>query len=55
MAELQDAFGVEAILHKGDDGIYDVVVDGELLFSKHEVGRFPDEGEIVERLKAKRG
>lgn len=28
-------------------GAYEVVVDGDLLFSKHSLGRFPEEGEIV--------
>jgi len=41
-------------LHKGDNGIYDVVVDGTLVFSKHEVGRFPDDGEVVEAIRAQR-
>jgi len=33
----------------GGKGQFDVIRDGELLFSKHETGRFPGEGE-VERL-----
>jgi len=54
VAELNEAFGAEAVLHAGDDGIYDVVVDGTLVFSKHEAGRFPDDGEIVALVKAQR-
>jgi selenoprotein W-related protein len=34
-------------LIRGDDGVFDVVVDGMLLFSKHETGRFPESGEIL--------
>ena len=41
--------GVEAKATPGAKGQFDVVRDGELLFSKHTVGRFPGEGEI-ERL-----
>ena len=37
-------------LIKGRAGIFDVVVDGELIYSKHETGRFPAEAEILERL-----
>ena len=55
MAALQEALGIEAILHKGDKGIFDVVVDGERVFSKQETGRFPEDQEIVELLKPRPG
>ena len=45
--ELREAFGVEATLVEGSNGIFDVIVDGKLVFSKRETGRFPDPGEIV--------
>jgi predicted Rdx family selenoprotein len=41
--------GVDASATPGGRGQFDVVRDGELLFSKHTAGRFPGEGE-VERL-----
>jgi selenoprotein W-related protein len=28
-------------------GVYEVVVDGDLIFSKKALDRFPDEGEVV--------
>jgi hypothetical protein len=31
--------------------VFDVRVDGELIFSKYEVDAFPEKGEIVERLR----
>jgi len=31
---------------KGRGGIFDVTLDGELIYSKHEIGRFPDAGEV---------
>ena len=34
-------------LIRGDGGIFDVTIDGELRFSKHQVGRYPEPGEIV--------
>jgi predicted Rdx family selenoprotein len=43
--------GVEASAAPGGRGQFDVISDGELVFSKHAVGRFPGEGEI-ERLVA---
>jgi len=41
--------GVEASAIPGGKGQFDVITDGKLVFSKHEIGRFPGEGE-VERL-----
>ena len=31
----------------GGGGVFDVVVDGRLIFSKHQTGRFPEPGEIA--------
>jgi selenoprotein W-related protein len=47
---LQEAFGADAELIEGSGGIFDVIVDGAKVFSKHETGRFPDEQEIVDQL-----
>ena len=44
--------GVEARLIKGDNGVFDVVANGKLIFSKHASGRYPEEREIVEALRA---
>ena len=41
--------GVEASAVPGGKGQFDVISNGDLVFSKHSVGRFPGEGEI-ERL-----
>ncbi len=35
---------------EGSGGIFDVKVDGKLVFSKHETGRFPNPGEVPKRL-----
>ncbi len=34
-------------LIKGSGGVFEVTVDGDLLFSKKETGRFPEEDEIL--------
>ena len=47
---MKEASGVEPELIEGDNGIFDVVVDGKLLFSKHQTGRFPEDEEILEKL-----
>jgi predicted Rdx family selenoprotein len=38
---------LDASVTPGGKGQFDVVRDGELVFSKHELGRFPDGGEIL--------
>jgi selT/selW/selH-like putative selenoprotein len=50
--ELRKAFGVESQLIEGTRGIFDVHVDGTLVFSKHAEQRFPDPGEVVKRIQA---
>jgi len=37
---------VDPELIRGGGGIFDVTVDGKLVFSKHRTGRFPDPGEV---------
>jgi selT/selW/selH-like putative selenoprotein len=51
--ELQEAFGVKAniIPILGRKGIFDVIVDGKLVFSKYETGRLPQQGEVAGKLK----
>lgn len=31
----------------GDKGVFDVVVDGQVLYSKHETGRHAEDGEVL--------
>jgi predicted Rdx family selenoprotein len=56
-AAIKKETGLDAKLVKGKGGIFDVILDGKtVLFSKHEVGRFPEADEVlvplVEKLKA---
>jgi selT/selW/selH-like putative selenoprotein len=41
---------VEAKLLPGEAGVFNIEVDGRLIFSKHEAGRFPEDAEILEAL-----
>ena len=50
-AELREAFGVDARLVEGSGGIFQVVVDGEQVFDKKTVGRFPILGEVSKTIK----
>jgi predicted Rdx family selenoprotein len=42
---------IEATLIRGDNGIFDVVIDGSCIFARAETGRFPESGEIIDKLK----
>ena len=55
---MKKRFGVDAELIRGKEGVFDVRVDGKVIFSKHELGRFPEPDEVedkVEHLKAGKG
>ncbi|MCZ6462845.1 MAG: Rdx family protein [Proteobacteria bacterium] len=49
-AAIMEKTGSEPELVRGDKGIFDVTVDGRLIFSKHETGRFPEHKEVLEQL-----
>jgi selT/selW/selH-like putative selenoprotein len=52
---LRERFGIEAELIRGANGVFDVRVDGKMVFSKHQLGRFPEAGEVeraIERRQA---
>ena len=51
-AEIKKARGLEAVLHKGSGGQFEVVLDGNLIFSKKQVGRFPETVEILDQIPA---
>ena len=48
---IQKACHLKPRLIEGRGGIFDVKANGELIYSKHETGRFPEEAEIIKRLK----
>jgi selT/selW/selH-like putative selenoprotein len=39
--------GLDVELVKGSNGIFDVEVDGKLVYSKRSTGRFPNPGELL--------
>jgi selenoprotein W-related protein len=53
-AALEQAFSqkLEVTLIPGSNGIFDVTLDGNLLFSKRESGRFPESNEIIGLMRA---
>jgi predicted Rdx family selenoprotein len=42
--------GFDAAIQPGRSGQFDVISDGELLFSKQQVERFPEPGEVLALL-----
>lgn len=56
MAELREKFGadqVQAELVVGEAGVFNVDLDGERIFTKKEIGRFPIYGEIPMAIQMK--
>jgi selenoprotein W-related protein len=49
---LRGAFAAEVELLASSGGVFEVVVDGRLVFSKKQLGRFPEEGEVAHLLQA---
>ena len=43
---MERRFGTRPALIKGGGGIFEVKLDGELIFSKKQTGRFPAPGEV---------
>ena len=39
---------------RGGGGVFDVTLDGKLLFSKHKQDRFPEPGEVLSILRGER-
>lgn len=52
-AVLKEELGIDAELIKGSGGVFEVVADGKLIFSKKAVGRFPEDDEILHALEAR--
>jgi selT/selW/selH-like putative selenoprotein len=42
--------GFDAAIQPGRSGQFDVISDGELVFSKQQVERFPEPGEVLALL-----
>jgi len=51
-AEIHSSVDAKIELIAGSGGVFDVVVDGKLLFSKAADHRFPSPGEIVTLMRA---
>jgi len=50
---LREAFNVDSELIAGSGGVFEITVDGKKLFSKKALGRFPQDGEVLELIRAR--
>jgi selenoprotein W-related protein len=51
-AELKQEFDVESELIRSSGGVFEVYNNGQLVFSKKQLGRFPEPGEVANNLRA---
>lgn len=52
-AEIKDTLGLESELIQSSGGVFEIEVDGTLVFSKKQTGRFPNDGEVKQLLQTK--
>jgi selT/selW/selH-like putative selenoprotein len=53
-AAIKNEFGVTADLTGGHSGIFDVEVDGEVVYSKDKTFRFPTNDEVFAEIRKRR-
>ena len=51
-AEIKQARNVEPALIKGSGGVFEIVLDGKLIYSKKQMGRFPELSEVLDKIPA---
>jgi selenoprotein W-related protein len=52
---MERALGVASKLVPSKGGVFEVSVDGRTIFSKQALGRFPEDGEVLDLIRASRG
>jgi len=50
---LDQEFGTSTRLIRGANGVFEVIADDDLVFSKKSLGRFPDDGEVAESIRGR--
>ena len=51
-AELKKELEAESDLVASGGGVFEIEVDGKLVFSKKSLGRFPDDGEVLRLIQS---
>jgi selenoprotein W-related protein len=55
-AEIRDRYpNADVQLNRASGGLFEVAVDGELVFSKRQLGRHAEAGEVVELIEKLKG
>lgn len=49
-ADLKQELGTDSELIASGGGVFEVTVDGRLVFSKKSLGRFPEPGEVLKLI-----
>ena len=49
--KIKEELSLSAELIKSGGGVYEIAVNGELIFSKKRTGIFPDDDDIIAKLK----
>jgi len=50
--ELKNSLNVESKLVASGGGVFEITVDGETIFSKRSLERFPEDGEVLELIRS---
>ena len=50
--KLTASLNLETDLIKGSNGIFDVGLSGKLIYSKSEMGEFPDEDSLIQKIRS---
>ena len=53
-AAIKNEFGLTADLTGGHSGIFDVAIDGEVVYSKDQTYRFPNNDEVFAEIRKRR-
>lgn len=48
---IEREFGIKTELIDSDGGAFEVEVDGNLIFSKKAMGRFPEHAEVLDKIR----
>ena len=48
---MKKELGIDCELVASGGGVFEVSVEGKLIFSKKTIGRFPDDGEVIKLLR----
>lgn len=48
-AKFEQQFDAEVVLIPSTGGVFEVVVDGKLIYSKKETGAFPDDSQLLKQ------